>query len=64
MEHFYQDINGFMSQKNTVMLDMALTQFPVSGTWVELGSWNFFRPRDIKVRRSGRCWLVTKPNPQ
>jgi hypothetical protein len=39
MEHFYQDINGFMSHKNTVMLDMVLTQFPKSGTWVELGSW-------------------------
>ncbi len=39
MEHFYQDIPGFMSHKNTVMLDMALEQFPVLGTWVELGSW-------------------------
>jgi hypothetical protein len=39
MEHFYQDISGFMSHKNTVMLDMALDQFPRSGTWVELGSW-------------------------
>jgi len=39
MEHFYQDISGFMSHKNTVMLDLALDQFPVSGTWVELGSW-------------------------
>ena len=39
MEHFYQDITGFMSHKNTVMLDMVLNQFPKSGTWVELGSW-------------------------
>ena len=39
MEHFYQDISGFMSHKNTVMLDMVLDQFPVGGTWVELGSW-------------------------
>jgi hypothetical protein len=39
MQHFYQDIDGFMSHKNTVMLDMALDQFPESGTWVELGSW-------------------------
>ncbi len=39
MEHFYQDISGFMSHKNTVMLDMALDQFPKLGTWVELGSW-------------------------
>ena len=39
MEHFYQHINGFMSHKNTVMLDLVLDQFPVGGTWVELGSW-------------------------
>ena len=39
MEHFYQDIDGFMSHKNTVMLDIVLDQFPESGTWVELGSW-------------------------
>ena len=39
MQHFYQDIDGFMSHKNTVMLDMALDQFPESGIWVELGSW-------------------------
>lgn len=39
MQHFYQDIDGFMNHKNTVMLDMALDQFPESGTWVELGSW-------------------------
>lgn len=39
MQHFYQDIAGFMSHKNTVMLDLVLEQFPKSGTWVELGSW-------------------------
>ena len=39
MQHFYQDIPGFMSHKNTVMLDMVLDQFPKSGTWIELGSW-------------------------
>jgi hypothetical protein len=39
MEHFYQDISGFMSHKNTVMLDLVLDQFPADGTWVELGSW-------------------------
>ena len=39
MEHFYQDISGFMSHKNTVMLDLVLDQFPAEGTWVELGSW-------------------------
>ena len=39
MDHFYQDISGFMSHKNTVMLDIVLDQFPAGGTWVELGSW-------------------------
>jgi hypothetical protein len=39
MEHFYQNINGFMSHKNTIMLDIVLDQFPAGGTWVELGSW-------------------------
>ena len=39
MEHFYQRIDGFMSHKNTVMLDLVLDQFPPGGTWVELGSW-------------------------
>jgi hypothetical protein len=39
MEHFYQSIDGFMSHKNTVMLDLVLDQFPPGGTWVELGSW-------------------------
>jgi len=23
--------------------------------------WDFFRPRDIKVSRMGRCWIVKKP---
>jgi hypothetical protein len=39
MEHFYQNISGFMSHKNTVMLDIVLDQFPKLGTWIELGSW-------------------------
>jgi hypothetical protein len=39
MQHFYQHIDGFMSQKNTIMLDIVLEQFPEGGTWVELGSW-------------------------
>lgn len=39
MDHFYQNILGFMSHKNTVMLDIVLEQFPAGGTWVELGSW-------------------------
>ena len=36
MDHFYQHIDGFMSHKNTVMLDIVLDQFPAGGTWVEL----------------------------
>jgi hypothetical protein len=28
---------------------------------VQKAVWDFFGPQDIKVRRSGRCWLVTKP---
>ena len=28
---------------------------------VQQAVWDFFRPQDIQVRRSGRCWLVTKP---
>jgi hypothetical protein len=39
MEHFYQTIDGFMSHRNTIMLDIVLDQFPAGGTWVELGSW-------------------------
>jgi hypothetical protein len=39
MDHFYHDISGFMSHKNTVMLDLVLEQFPAGGAWVELGSW-------------------------
>lgn len=39
MEHFYQNISGFMSHRNTVMLDLVIDWFPAGGTWVELGSW-------------------------
>ena len=28
---------------------------------VQKAVWDFFGPRDIKIRRAGRCWLVTKP---
>jgi hypothetical protein len=54
MEHFYQDISGFMSHKNTVMLDMALDQFPKSGTWVELGSWTGRSAADCVVELLNR----------
>lgn len=39
MDHFYQNIDGFMSHKNTIFLDIVLQNFPLQGTWVELGSW-------------------------
>lgn len=39
MEHFYQDVEGFMSHRNTIMLDLVLETFPPGGTWIELGSW-------------------------
>lgn len=28
---------------------------------VQQAVWDFFSPRDIKVRRMGRCWVVNKP---
>lgn len=39
MEHFYQNITGFMSHRNTVMFDLVIDRFPTNGTWVELGTW-------------------------
>ena len=39
MNHFYQNIDGFMSHKNTVMLDIVLDSFPAGGCGVELGAW-------------------------
>jgi len=39
MQHFYQSVQGFMSHRNTIMLDLVLEKFPAGGTWVELGSW-------------------------
>ena len=39
MEHFYQQVPGFMDHRNTILLDIALLEFPRQGTWVELGSW-------------------------
>ena len=39
MNHFYHDIEGFMNQRNRIMLDLVIDSFPDNGTWVELGSW-------------------------
>lgn len=39
MEHFYHKVEGFMNDRNRIMLDIVLNEFPPNGTWVELGSW-------------------------
>lgn len=39
MEHFYTNIDGFMNHRNLAFLNHALDEFPIGGTWVELGSW-------------------------
>lgn len=39
MEHFYHTVPGFMNERNTVLLDHIIQQFPKQGVWVELGSW-------------------------
>jgi hypothetical protein len=39
MEHFYQQVPGFMDHRNTGLFDHVIERFPVHGTWVELGSW-------------------------
>jgi hypothetical protein len=39
MEHFYQNIDGFMNHKNTIMLDIVLSEIKSNCVWVELGSW-------------------------
>lgn len=39
MEHFYQDIEGFMNNANTIMLDKIIHLMPSNCQWVELGAW-------------------------
>jgi predicted O-methyltransferase YrrM len=39
MDHFYENIDGFMNHRNLDFLNRALDEFPQAGTWVELGSW-------------------------
>ncbi len=39
MEHFYQNIDGFMNDRNTIMLDIVFDRMPENCQWVELGSW-------------------------
>ena len=39
MEHFFQNIEGFMGHKNTVMLDLIFPKMPNNCRWVEVGAW-------------------------
>jgi len=39
MKHFYQNIEGFMSERNTMLLDLVIKDIRPNSTWVELGSW-------------------------
>lgn len=56
MEHFYQDIPGFMNHRNTVMLDHVIQDFPPNGTWVELGSWTGRSAAYCVVELLNRGW--------
>jgi hypothetical protein len=66
MEHFFHNITGFMSHRNTVMFDLVIENFPVGGTWVELGSWTgksaaYCAVELIRANKLGPCWIVVKP---
>jgi hypothetical protein len=39
MEHFYQNIDGFMNRKNVLLFDKVLQLVPTDCVWVELGAW-------------------------
>lgn len=56
MEHFYQSIDGFMNHRNTVMLDHVIAEFPLEGTWVELGSWTGRSAAYCVVELLNRGW--------
>lgn len=65
MDHFYQTISGFMSERNTVMLDAVISRFPQGGTWVELGSWTgrsaaYCVVELIKANKLGEFYCVDK----
>jgi len=38
-EHFYQDIDGYMTKSNTDLFNKMCIELPESAVWVELGSW-------------------------
>lgn len=39
MNHFYENIVGYMNHRNTVFFDIVLDAVPEDCVWVELGSW-------------------------
>jgi len=39
MNHFYQNIKGFMSKKNIGLFDLVVSESYENFTWIELGSW-------------------------
>jgi len=57
MEHFYQNIDGFMNHRNTVMLDHVISTFPKQGVWVELGAWTGRSTAYCVVELIRRDWM-------
>lgn len=39
MNHFYNEIDGFMTERNQILFDFIIPLIPNNFTWVELGSW-------------------------
>lgn len=39
MNHFYQQIDGFMNKRNICLFDKVIEMMPDNCQWVELGSW-------------------------
>jgi hypothetical protein len=39
MEHFYNNIDGYMNDRNAILFEVVLDSITKNCTWVELGSW-------------------------
>lgn len=39
MNHFYNDIDGFMTERNQILFDFIIPIIPKNFIWIELGSW-------------------------
>ena len=39
IEHFYQNIKGWTSEKHFIMFDQVINQMPQNCVWVEVGVW-------------------------